>query len=43
MRRPPSLRGEALVTLQKKYVIEMEDVVVVTRDADGKVASCTSR
>ena len=29
--------GEALVVLQKKYVIEMEDVVVVTRDAEGHV------
>jgi uncharacterized membrane protein len=29
--------GEALVALQKKYVIEMEDVVVVTRDAEGHV------
>ena len=29
--------GEALVLLQKKYLIEMEDVVVVTRDMDGRV------
>jgi uncharacterized membrane protein len=29
--------GEALVALQKKYVIELEDVVVVTRDAEGHV------
>jgi len=29
--------GEALVLFQKKYLIEMEDVVVVTRDMDGKV------
>lgn len=29
--------GEALVVLQKKYLIEMEDVVVVTRDASGDV------
>lgn len=30
------LRAE-LVKFQKDYLIEMEDVVVVTRDADGKV------
>jgi uncharacterized membrane protein len=29
--------GEALVSLQRQYLIEMEDVVVVTRDAEGKV------
>lgn len=29
--------AEALVLLQKQYLIEMEDVVVVTRDAEGKV------
>jgi uncharacterized membrane protein len=29
--------AEALVGLQKQYLIEMEDVVVVTRDAAGKV------
>jgi uncharacterized membrane protein len=29
--------AEALVLLQKKYLIEMEDVVVVTRDAEGRV------
>ncbi|MDX5351180.1 MAG: DUF1269 domain-containing protein [Paracoccaceae bacterium] len=29
--------AEALVALQKQYLIEMEDVVVVTRDADGRV------
>jgi uncharacterized membrane protein len=29
--------GEALVLLQKKYLIEMEDVVVVTRDEEGRV------
>ena len=29
--------AEALVLLQKEYLIEMEDVVVVTRDEDGKV------
>jgi uncharacterized membrane protein len=29
--------GEALVALQKKYLIEMEDVVVVTRDMQGRV------
>lgn len=29
--------GKALVALQKEFIIEMEDVVVVTRDADGKV------
>lgn len=27
----------ALVKLQKEYLIEMEDVVVVTKDTDGKV------
>ncbi len=30
------LRAE-LVKLQKEYLIEMEDVVIVTKDADGKV------
>jgi uncharacterized membrane protein len=30
------LRAE-LANLQKEYLIEMEDVVVVTRDEDGKV------
>ena len=30
------MRGE-LVKLQKEYLIEMEDAVVVTRDAGGKV------
>ena len=30
------LRAE-LVALQKEYLIQMEDIVVVTRDADGKV------
>jgi uncharacterized membrane protein len=30
------LRGE-LVRMQKDYLLEMEDVVVVTRDADGAV------
>jgi uncharacterized membrane protein len=30
--------GKALVGLQKKYLIEMEDVVVVTRDSDGQVS-----
>ncbi len=29
--------AEALVLLQKQYLIEMEDVVVVTRDEAGKV------
>ena len=29
--------GEALVALQKQYLIEMEDVVVVTRDDEGRV------
>jgi uncharacterized membrane protein len=29
--------GEALVGLQKQYLIEMEDVVVVTRDENGRV------
>ncbi|NJM81364.1 MAG: DUF1269 domain-containing protein [Tabrizicola sp.] len=29
--------GKALVALQKEYLIEMEDVVVVTREEDGKV------
>lgn len=29
--------GEALVSLQRQYLIEMEDVVVVTRDAEGRV------
>ncbi len=29
--------GEALVALQKQYLIEMEDVVVVTRDNKGRV------
>ena len=29
--------GEALVALQKQYLIEMEDVVVVTRDEEGRV------
>lgn len=29
--------GEALVGLQKQYLIEMEDVVVVTRDEQGRV------
>lgn len=29
--------GEALVSLQKQYLIEMEDVVVVTRDEEGRV------
>ena len=29
--------GEALVALQKQYLIEMEDVVVVTRGEDGRV------
>ena len=29
--------GEALVSLQKQYLIEMEDVVIVTRGEDGKV------
>ncbi|MCU0828796.1 MAG: DUF1269 domain-containing protein [Tabrizicola sp.] len=29
--------GEALVALQKQYLIEMEDVVVVTRDEEGQV------
>ena len=28
----------ALVKLQKEYLIEMEDAVVVTKSADGKVA-----
>lgn len=30
--------GKALVALQKEYLIEMEDVVVVTRDETGKVS-----
>jgi uncharacterized membrane protein len=30
--------GKALVALQKEYLIEMEDVVVVTRDEAGKVS-----
>jgi uncharacterized membrane protein len=30
--------GKALVALQKEYLIEMEDVVVVTRDDSGKVS-----
>lgn len=30
--------GKALVALQKEYLIEMEDVVVVTRDDTGKVS-----
>lgn len=29
--------AEALVLLQKEHLVEMEDVVVVTRDEDGKV------
>jgi uncharacterized membrane protein len=29
--------GEALVVLQKQYLIDMEDVVVVTRDDNGEV------
>jgi uncharacterized membrane protein len=29
--------GKALVALQKEYLIEMEDVVVVTRAEDGRV------
>jgi uncharacterized membrane protein len=29
--------GEALVDLQRQYLIEMEDVVVVTRGPDGRV------
>lgn len=29
--------GEALVALQKQYLIEMEDVVIVTRDDEGRV------
>lgn len=29
--------GEALVLLQKRHLIEMEDVVVVTRDEEGQV------
>lgn len=29
--------GKALVGLQKRYLVEMEDVVVVTRDSDGQV------
>lgn len=29
--------GQALVGLQKQYLIEMEDVVVVTRGEDGRV------
>jgi uncharacterized membrane protein len=29
--------AEALVLLQKRYLIEMEDVVVVTRDEEGRV------
>jgi uncharacterized membrane protein len=29
--------GQALVGLQKEYLIEMEDVVVVTRDDNGEV------
>ncbi len=28
----------ALVKLQKEYLLEMEDAVVVTKSADGKVA-----
>ena len=27
----------SLVQLQKEYLIEMEDVVIVTKDADGKI------
>lgn len=30
--------GKALVALQKQYLIEMEDVVVVTRNEDGNVS-----
>ncbi len=29
--------GKALVALQKQYLVEMEDVVVVTRGEDGRV------